>query len=77
MTTRLSARGQVVIPNEVRKQHGYRTGDDFMVLSAENGDILLRPVRRGTKKGFFDALRALRGLEVPERNKELIQPIKL
>jgi AbrB family looped-hinge helix DNA binding protein len=76
-TTTLSARGQVVIPSEVREKLGLRKGDDFLVLNSDDGDILLRPIRRGPRKTLWDAFRALKGLELPPRNKELIRPIKL
>ncbi len=78
MTTTLSARGQIVIPSEVRKQLGLRSGDDFIVLTSSTGDVLLRPIRRGgRRKNLLEALRALQGLEIPPRNKELVRPIKL
>ena len=76
MTTTLSARGQIVIPSEVRKQLGLREGDDFIVLTSRDRDILLRPLRRSRRKGLFHALRALKGLEL-KPNKELIRDIQL
>ena len=76
MTTTLSARGQIVIPSKVRKQIGLREGDDLIVLCSATGDILLRPVRRGRKKGLFQALRALQGLEL-NPSREPIRKIKL
>ncbi|MCE0523551.1 MAG: AbrB/MazE/SpoVT family DNA-binding domain-containing protein [Methylacidiphilales bacterium] len=77
MTTTLSARGQVVIPSDVRKDLGLRKGDDFIVLTSRDGDIMLRPVRRGRRKNLFEALKAFKGLEIPPRSKELVHPIKL
>jgi AbrB family looped-hinge helix DNA binding protein len=76
MTTTLSARGQVVIPSDVRKQLGLREGDDFIVLTSPDGDILLKPIRHSQGKGLFQALRALQGLKL-KPNKELLRPIKL
>ena len=77
MTTTLSARGQIVIPSEVRKELGLREGDDFMVLTSRDGDIMLRPYRRGRRKNLLEALKAFKGLEIPPRSKELVRPIKL
>jgi AbrB family looped-hinge helix DNA binding protein len=77
VTTTLSARGQIVIPSEVRKQLALREGDDFIVLTSGDGDIMLRPIHRGRRKNLFEALRALKGLEIPPRNKEVVRPIKL
>jgi AbrB family looped-hinge helix DNA binding protein len=63
MTTTLSAKGQVVIPRDIRVKWGLRQGHDFIVLCSSTGEILLRPVRpRG--KGLVKSLRALRGLEL-------------
>ena len=77
MTTRLSARGLVFIPSEVRKQIGLREGDDLIILCSATGDILLRPVRRGRRKNLFEALRAFKGLKITPRSKELVRSIKL
>ena len=51
MTTTLSQKGQVVIPQEVRNKLGLRPGDDFIVLYSETGDILLRPIRQKKFQG--------------------------
>jgi AbrB family looped-hinge helix DNA binding protein len=77
VTTTLSQKGQVVIPQEVRKKLRLRPGDDFIVLSSQTGDILLRPVRNSSGTDWLDALRALKGLEVQERSKELGRQIVL
>lgn len=77
MTTTLSQKRQVVIPQEVRKKLRLRPGDDFIVLSSQTGDILLRPVRNSSGTDWLDALRALKGLEVQERSKELGRQIVL
>ena len=67
MTTTLSQKGQVVIPQEVRNRLRLRPGDDFIVLYSETGDILLRPIRRKNGRGMIKGLRALRGLKLEER----------
>lgn len=68
MTTTLSAKGQVVIPRDIRVKLRLRPGDDFIVLSSVDGEILLRPLRRGRRKGLTDALRSLQGLDLKRRD---------
>jgi AbrB family looped-hinge helix DNA binding protein len=77
VTTTLSARGQIVIPSDVRKKFGFKQGDDFIVLTSPEGEILLKPIRHSRRKGLFQAFRALKGLKLPPRNKEQIRSIEL
>ncbi len=69
MTTTLSVRGQLVIPQRVRASHKLRAGADFTVISRSNGDILLRPVKTQRRHATLaENLLALSGLELyPER----------
>jgi AbrB family looped-hinge helix DNA binding protein len=55
-TTRISTKGQVVIPKAVREALGLRPGDELTV-ELENGAIRLVP----RKKGLEEALKALPG----------------
>ncbi len=65
MTTTLSVKGQVVIPQRVRTRHKLKAGADFTVITRSNGDILLRPVKTHRRHGTLaDNLLALSGLEV-------------
>ena len=41
-TTKLSSKGQVVLPKSVRDQHGWGEGTEFVVESTAQG-VLLRP----------------------------------
>jgi AbrB family looped-hinge helix DNA binding protein len=41
-TTKLSSKGQVVLPKSVRDQHGWGEGTEFVVESTAHG-VLLRP----------------------------------
>ena len=41
-TTKLSEKGQVVIPKEFRKKMGLKTGDQFLVIAAQEAIILQR-----------------------------------
>ncbi len=43
-TTRLSSKGQVIIPKDVRDAHGWKEGTEFLVESTPQG-VLLRPKR--------------------------------
>ena len=46
LTTKLSTKGQVVIPEAVRRQHCWRPGLTFSIEESGDG-ILLRPERAG------------------------------
>ncbi len=48
---KVSSKGQIVIPREVRKKLGVRGGEKFLVLTRD-GDILLRK----TKNASFEEL---------------------
>ncbi len=57
MTSRVGAKGQVVIPKPLREAVGIRPGDevDFALL---DGAVRVEPVRdRGTLKGSFRGMR--------------------
>lgn len=67
-TTRLSSKGQVIIPKSVRSPHGWEAGLDPQIFDTGDG-ILLRP------KAAFEptALADVAGLfkaKVPARSKE-------
>lgn len=71
MTTTLSAKGQIVIPQRVRTENKLKPGTDFTVLTRVNGDILLRPIKPARRHATLaDNLLALSGVEFePERAK--------
>jgi AbrB family looped-hinge helix DNA binding protein len=75
MTTTLSAKGQVVIPRDIRVKLGLTRGSDLIVLCSSGGEILLRPMRR-RKKSLVKSLRALRGLDL-HRSDEPIRDVIL
>jgi AbrB family looped-hinge helix DNA binding protein len=41
-TTRLSSKGQIIIPKAIRASHGWDNGQEFIVEETEQG-LLLRP----------------------------------
>ncbi|CAG0963766.1 hypothetical protein PHYC_00870 [Phycisphaerales bacterium] len=59
-TTRLSSKGQVVLPGEVRDRLGLRTGSRFIVIA--DGDTvilkLLKPPTAGELQGLLARARA-------------------
>jgi AbrB family looped-hinge helix DNA binding protein len=69
VTTTLSVKGQLVIPQRVRARNKLKAGADFTVITRTNGDIVLRPVKaRRRHATLADNLLALSGLEFdPER----------
>jgi len=42
LTTKLSSKGQVIIPKEIRSRHHWETGQKFQAIDTDVG-ILLRP----------------------------------
>lgn len=53
-TTKMSSKGQIVIPEDVRKKLGLKTGDRFMVLGDE--DIVILKALRVPDLSEFDNL---------------------
>jgi AbrB family looped-hinge helix DNA binding protein len=54
-TTRLSSKGQVVIPKAIRAAHGWDSGAEFVVEETGEG-ILLKPVRLFPPTSVCDVL---------------------
>ena len=76
--TKLSTRGQIVIPNNIREYMGLTDNEQFIVMS-ENGEIILKPVKDSLKidrkksKHAEEFVRAMRHdfiLENMEKGKE-------
>ena len=59
-TTKLSSRGQVVIPEEIRKRLGLEPGDQFVVVGEGNVVILktVEPPRPEELKTLMDEVQA-------------------
>jgi len=62
----MSEKGQIVVPKEIRDQHGYGQGSVFAVLETKQGDLILRPMRTEPKMDLVDYLLRLKGLDIPE-----------
>ena len=54
-TTRMSSKGQVVIPENVRKRLGLKAGSEFVVLASDDA-IVLRPVTEPDMSQFDELL---------------------
>lgn len=52
-TTRLSSKGQVVLPGSIRNAHQWDVGTEFVVEDTPEG-ILLRPIARATATRIED-----------------------
>lgn len=50
-TTRMSSKGQVVIPEAVREQLGLKPGDQFVVLG-EDGVVVLKTIKAPSMREF-------------------------
>jgi AbrB family looped-hinge helix DNA binding protein len=64
VTTKISSKGQILIPHAVRERHGIRSGDEFLLFELSHGDILLRRARM-PKKSLVWHMRRLRGMPLP------------
>ena len=51
VTTKLSSKGQVVIPEEVRKQLGLKAGDQFVVVG-EGDAVILKTITLPSIRDF-------------------------
>ena len=58
-TTRMSTKGQVVIPGEVRRALNLRPGDSFVVVGRDD-TIVLKTVRMPSMEGMDALLREVR-----------------
>jgi AbrB family looped-hinge helix DNA binding protein len=60
LTTKMSSRGQVVIPEAMRNQFGWGLGTSFIV-EVYRGNVIMQPIRATPESEFarkFDALLA-------------------
>ena len=60
-TTRLSSKGQIILPKAVRDAHHWTPGTDFTVEDVDGG-VVLRPVRRAKVTRLSDVAGCLKHL---------------
>jgi AbrB family looped-hinge helix DNA binding protein len=58
-TTRMSSKGQVVIPEELRNSLGLKTGSQFVVVG-ENDVVILKTIERPSMTEFDGLVRQAR-----------------
>jgi AbrB family looped-hinge helix DNA binding protein len=58
-TTKLSSKGQVVLPKSVRDARSWRPGTEFAIEEVPNG-VLLRPLRPFTSASFDEVFGCLK-----------------
>jgi AbrB family looped-hinge helix DNA binding protein len=68
--TRLSSKGQVILPRSIRRAHDWLPGTEFSVESVEDG-VLLRPLKPFAPTRVEDVFGCLRG-EGPAKTVEEI-----
>jgi AbrB family looped-hinge helix DNA binding protein len=69
-TTRLSSKGQVIIPKAVRDAHGWREGMEFTVEDVAGGGIVLRPSNKGLPKTTIDQVAGMLKYDGPPKTIE-------
>lgn len=74
-TTKLSSKGQVVIPEEVRNQLGLRTGDQFVVIA--EGDVVILKALTPPSMKEFDTLitRARKQAKIAKLTKKSLEKV--
>jgi AbrB family looped-hinge helix DNA binding protein len=58
-TTRLSSKGQVVIPEDIRRRLGLESGDQFVVVG-ESGVVVLQAIKPPSLRDFDQLIDAAR-----------------
>ena len=58
-TTRLSSKGQIILPKAVRDTHHWAPGTDFSVEDTGDG-VVLRPIKTGQPTRLDDLVGSLR-----------------
>jgi AbrB family looped-hinge helix DNA binding protein len=58
-TTKMSSKGQIVIPEEVRNRLGLKTGDKFLVMG-EKDVVILKTIATPSLDDFDDLIKTAR-----------------
>ena len=69
-TTRLSSKGQVIIPKAFRSTHRWEAGTEFLVIDTGDG-ILLRPKAPFARSVLADVSAMLKDKVEPKTDKEI------
>lgn len=56
-TSRISSRGQIVIPLEIRKMLGLSEGDELTFIAEKNGEVKVEAVKRQRLSELFGILK--------------------
>ena len=74
-TTRISTKGQVVLPKDLRERRGWAAGDELVVEERPNG-VLLRSAAKETHSSFDEVRGALgsfdRAVSIEEMNQAVL-----
>ena len=55
-TSKLSSKGQIVIPEEIRQSMGFQTGDQFFVI-AEKDVVILKSITKPDMASYSDLIK--------------------
>ena len=69
----MSEKGQVVVPKAARDELGLGLGSPLRFVLSKSGQLVFQPIHALPKKSLVSHLKALKGLELPER-KHLCPP---
>jgi AbrB family looped-hinge helix DNA binding protein len=58
MKTKISSKGQIVVPAEIRSEDGIEPGDEFEIERLDCGEYLLRRTRKRRNEGLVQLLLA-------------------
>ena len=62
----MSEKGQIVVPKDIRDEHGFGNGSTFSIRQTKSGALVFRPVGRAPKKDLVDHLLEMKGVEIRE-----------
>ncbi len=74
-TTRLSSKGQIIIPKSIRSTHQWHSGQEFIVEERDNG-ILLKPKMPFLKTTVKEVAGCLKYKGPPKSTEEMHEAIR-
>jgi AbrB family looped-hinge helix DNA binding protein len=74
-TTRLSSKGQVIVPKSIREAHGWLPGTEFVVEELPDG-ITLRPLKQFPPSRLEDVAGSLRYTGKPKTLEQMDEAIR-